>query len=179
MRLAESPTPSSPTGGASVRRRCTPKTARPSREGSTSRRQGSVEVRGQSLIDLVQILPRTAPTAPARTQAILLRSRPSAPDGRFRGPSHPRVLLGLAGKINRRSYLPRAGPRPPAKARPRGPIQSTTVSAIFQALLSARSSQRDLPSEIFPLLSARSSRDRPPRPASEGRFRTLLSARSS
>jgi hypothetical protein len=50
------------------------------------------------------MLPRTALTAPARTPAILLRSRPSPHDGRYRVPSCPLVLLGLAGRINRRSY---------------------------------------------------------------------------
>ena len=68
--------------------------------------KGLRPVRGHTPIVIVQDLPRTAPTAPARTPAFLLRSRPITSEGRYRGPSYPRVSLGLAGKINRRSYPP-------------------------------------------------------------------------
>jgi hypothetical protein len=70
------------------------------------RRSGLPRFAGQPSSVAGKKLPRTALTAPSRTPALLQRSRPNTPDGRFGGPSCPNFLLGLAGEINRRSYLP-------------------------------------------------------------------------
>lgn len=75
-------------------------------EGSLNRASDPETARGSPASDVVADVDRVqpqGPTAPARTPAMPLRSRLSTAGDQIRAPSCPRVSVGLAGAVNRRS----------------------------------------------------------------------------